>query len=297
MAGPGEIKEVHDWVAAAFAGNQTVGSEPSVKVELRRQDHSVLRFGQSCIETPIRIGSESYTHGLGTHANSEIVLHLPEGAKQFQSFAGIDNNFDTEGKRGSAQFSVEIEGREVFRSRTLKGGEAPLPVRVDLPSDTRTISLKVDSTPDGPSHDQADWADTRVVLANGKALWVGTDRIPFITGDPPFSFVYDGQPSAGLLAAWKRTVRTTTEKERVIHAVQWTDQRTGLKVEARVTAFSRYPAAEWVLYFENTGSRDTPILKDVPDARCAAENRVFQEAGCAPPDHRRCLWRGVISAR
>jgi hypothetical protein len=29
-------------------------------VELRRQDHSVLRFGQSCIETPIKLGQREF---------------------------------------------------------------------------------------------------------------------------------------------------------------------------------------------------------------------------------------------
>ncbi len=38
--------------------------------------------------------------------------------------AGIDNNYDTEGKRGTAQFAVEMGGKEVFRTSTLKGGGA-----------------------------------------------------------------------------------------------------------------------------------------------------------------------------
>lgn len=108
MASAAEVQEISDWASVAFDGAKPPGHEPAVRVELRRQDHSVLRFGQSCIDTPIRVGPREFAHGLGTHANSEIVLHLPPGAKSFHAFAGIDNNSDTEGKRGSAQFSIEI---------------------------------------------------------------------------------------------------------------------------------------------------------------------------------------------
>lgn len=263
MANAAPIDELHNWVATAFMGSRPNLKEPAVRVEARRQDHSVLRFGQSCIDTPIRIGDRAFAHGLGTHANSEIVLHLPPHAKQFLAFAGIDHNNDTGGKRGSVQFSVEIGGKEVFRTATIKGGEAPVPVTVNLPADTRILTLKVDSTPDGPAHDQADWADARVMLNNGETVWADADRMPFLTGTPPFSFVYGGVPSSQLFSTWPCKADTKTAHGRALHEVQWTDPKSGLKIEATVTTFQRYQAAEWVLRFENTGSQDTPILENV----------------------------------
>jgi alpha-galactosidase len=217
----------------------------------------------------MRIGTQSFTHGLGTHANSEIVLHLPPGAKSFHAVAGIDNNDDTGGTRGSAQFSVEIAGREVFRTPTLKGGDTPTPLEVPLPTGTREVTLKVDATPDGPSHDQADWAEARVLLENGQTVWADEDRMRFIVGAPPFSFIYDGVSSAQLLPTWKHSATTSTAKGRMLHTAQWADPKTGLRLEALVTTFDRYPAVEWVLHFENTGAQDTPILEDVQalDAR------------------------------
>ena len=263
MASTADVQEMLDWASTAFTGSRPAGREPAVRVELRRQDHSTLRFGQSCIETPLKIGPREFQRGLGTHANSEIVLHLPPGAKAFKAFAGIDNNFDTEGKRGTVQFSVEMGGQEVFRTPTLKGGDAPVPVNVALPPGTRQITLKVDTTPDGPGHDQADWADASVMLEDGKVLWADEDRQPFIATGLPFSFVYDGAPSAGLLKDWKRTAETKEERSRWIHTFYWTDAKTGLRASATVTAFKRYPAVEWLLHFENTGAQDTPIIENV----------------------------------
>lgn len=144
-----QVQETLDWASLAFTGRR-MGVEPAIRVEVKRQDHSVLQFGQSCIETPIRIGQQEFAHGLGTHANSEIVLHVPAGARAFEAFAGIDNNSDTGGARGTAQFSVEIAGRSVFQTPVLKGGQAPVAVHVDLPEGTREVTLKVDTTADGP---------------------------------------------------------------------------------------------------------------------------------------------------
>jgi alpha-galactosidase len=263
MADANQIHEFQQWVGTAFGETPSSAGESTIRVEVRRQDHSVLRFGQSCIETPIQIGTRKFTRGLGTHAHSEIVLHLPAGARQFRSFAGIDNNFDTGGQRGSVQFSVELGGREVFRTPTLKGGDAPLPVIVDLPANTRSLTLKADTTPDGPACDQADWADACVTMEDGHTVWADSCGIPFIAGGLPFSFVYDGVPSSQLLSAWKQTVASKNSEGRTIHEIQWTDSKTGLRVEATVTTFQRYQAAEWVLHFENTGSQDTPILEKV----------------------------------
>ena len=260
MPGGIEGRAMVNWAEDCFTGRRP---ELLIRVELRRQDHSVLQFGRSCIETPIRIGRQDFKHGLGTHANSEIVLRFPAGAKAFKAFVGIDNNLDTGGERGTVQFSVEIGGKEVFGTPTVKGGQPPVPVNVDLPPDTREITLKADTTADGPAHDQADWADARIVMGDGRELWADDDPQPFLSAGPPFSFVYDGAASADVLRNWKHSSETKKDPNRIIHTVQWTDTKTGLRVSAVATAFERYAAVEWLLNFENTGIQDTPILENI----------------------------------
>ena len=263
MAGPAELREAQDWASAAFTGQRPGGYESAVHVELRRQDHNSLGFGMSCMETPIKLGQRKFNHGLGTHANSEIVLHLPPDAKEFKAFVGIDNNFDTEGVRGSVQFSVALAGNEVFRTPTLRGTNEPAEVKIALPAGTRELTLKVDSTPDGAGHDQADWADACIVTANGSVHWVDEHRQPFTATATPFSFRYAGAASATFLTDWPRAVTTNETATRINQEVSWTDPKTKLRVGATVTAFKRYPAVEWVLEFENLGTNDTPVLSEV----------------------------------
>lgn len=258
-----ERQAVVNWTHDAFDIPRPSEQEPAIRVEVRRQDHSVLRFGQSCIETPMRIGQQDFKRGLGTHANSEIVLYLPPKAAAFKAFVGIDNNFDTGGQRGSVQFSVEIGGKEAFRTPTVNCGQAPVPVNIDLPPNTNEITLKADTTADGPSHDQADWADAKIVIEGGKEFWIDEQPQPFLAEGLPFSFMYSGTPSTELLKDWPRTFERKEQQNRVVHTVQWTDPKTGLRIIAVATAFEPYSAVEWLLYFENTGAQDTPILENI----------------------------------
>jgi alpha-galactosidase len=217
------------------------------------------------METPIRIGKQTFKHGLGTHASSEIAVTLPAGAKTFKAFVGVDNNPDTEGQRGTVAFIVEADGKELFRTPTLKGGGDPVPVSIEIPQGTTHLILKVDATPDGTAFDQADWADAQLVLDNGRTLWLDANQpdLLFLRAAPPLSFVYGGAPSAQLLKTWTRSAEAKDLKDRVEHSVSWTDPKTQLRVTAVVGVFKRYPAVDWVLHFENQGKDDTPILENV----------------------------------
>ena len=136
-------------------------------------------------------------------------------------------------------------------------------VKIALPAGTRELTLKVDSTPDGPGYDQADWADACIVTTNGTVRWADEDRQPFTATATPFSFRYGGAASATFLKDWPRTVETKETPTRAIQEVSWTDPKTKLRVSASVTTFKRYPAVEWLLEFENLGTQDTPLLSDV----------------------------------
>ncbi|HOX39523.1 MAG TPA: alpha-galactosidase [Candidatus Brocadiia bacterium] len=265
MAGSDELADVLDWSGLAFAGKRLSGRPDPIRIELIRQDHSVLRIGKSCMETPIRIGSRNFAHGLGTHANSEIVIHVPLKARRFEAFCGIDNNYDTGGVRGSAVFSVEVAGKEVFRSSVQKGSDEARPVSVEIPAGTGRIVLKVDTTPDGPSHDQSDWADARFVLDDGTQQWVDDGHMDRLLSPdaPPFSFVYDGKPSASFLKSWRFESATKDAGDATEIISKWTDPATSLCAEAVVKVYKRYPAADWTLCFRNGGGQDTPIIENI----------------------------------
>lgn len=95
----------------------------------------------------------------------------------------------------------------------------------------------------------------------GPADWA---RSSDFAADPPFSFVYGGEPSSTLLARWPSTVRAvTTAAGRTEDQVTWADPVTGLVVEATVVRYPAFGAREWTVWFANAGRRVSRRLSSV----------------------------------
>lgn len=265
MAGADEWAETMRWAVTAFTGKPPANPKSPVYIRVLRQDYNVLRFGESCMETPITIGKQTFTHGLGTHAHSAITVSVPEGVKAFKAYIGIDNNDSTQGQRGSVVFTIEMNQSEVYRSPVLHGGNDPVPVETAIPEDVKEIVLKVDATEDGPGFDQSDWADARFEMVNGRTVWLdeNQDDILLQENEIPFSFDYDNVSSRAFLSSWTQAIKIDEHADRLRYDVQWNDPQTGLCVSADVSIWKEYPAVDWVLYFENQGQEDTPIIKNI----------------------------------
>ena len=89
--------------------------------------------------------------------------------------------------------------------------------------------------------------------------------MPFLdfTDFPRISFRYAGASSIDFLGEWQHQVSAEKVPDgRVSHLTHF-DTATGLKVTMHLRRFDDFPAVDWVLEFENRGSNDTPILKDI----------------------------------
>jgi len=80
----------------------------------------------------------------------------------------------------------------------------------------------------------------------------------------PFSFVYGGQSSAGLLKTWKAE-RATKEldESRTQQTLTFTDSKTGLEVRCVIVEYKDFPTVEWTVYLKNIGSTDTPFIDNI----------------------------------
>lgn len=221
---------------------------------------------------PMKLGNVEYNRGLYCHAVSDIVVNLPGPAKTFTAVVGVDNNEATAGGQGSVIFTVQVAGTDVFRSEVLRGGQAGVPVQVDL-AGARQFNLRISDGGDSIDCDQSDWADAKVVLADGKELWLG--ELPIILapelrirprelGVPAFSFTYDGRSSDEFLSKWKFTQsqkKLDTNRTQVTQT--YSDPQTHLVVKLVSVVYADYPVVEWTMYFQNTGEKDTPMLESI----------------------------------
>jgi alpha-galactosidase len=142
-----------------------------------------------------------------------------------------------------------------------------LPIRIPLGGATE-FAIEVGDAGDGITADQADWADARVTLADGKKLLLGEmvllQNEPVPSLQPLFSFTYGGKPSAGLLRDWEVKRRSKRlDDARTTRTATYSDSATGLAVRCEVVEYSDYPAVEWVLHFKNAGKRPTSLIEDI----------------------------------
>ena len=77
--------------------------------------------------------------------------------QRFQADVGIDDS--TGG--GSVRFHVRVDGRERFVSPILRGGDAPVPVSVDV-AGAKKLELTVDYADRADVLDRADWLNARL---------------------------------------------------------------------------------------------------------------------------------------
>ena len=268
LASPAEMVQARDWVNAKFGDAAT--PEPAGSLTLLTHFDVVWR---NCrVDRPLTPGTSEYRRGLFTHAPADVLVKLPGPGKEFTACVGLDTNDQTRGGRGSVVFSVAVgNAAAVYKSPVLREGMAPVPVSVDLGGATE-FHLQVGDGGDGNACDQADWVDAKVVLADGRVIWLGD--LPVADGQveaaaslakvPPFSFQYGETTFTELLPGFEKTATTTRlDEARIQHEVRYHGPQTGLEVRCVAIEYLDYPTMEWTLYFKNTGTKDTPILSDI----------------------------------
>ncbi len=126
---------------------------------------------------PLSIAGRKYEHGLGTHASSLMRIGLDGQAESFTADVGVDGS---ESADGTVTFMVVGDGKKLFETPVMRGGDPAKPVSVDLHG-VKTVTLVVGDAGDGIDHDHADWADAKIIMAAGKPVTLdpeGGDPIP-----------------------------------------------------------------------------------------------------------------------
>ena len=95
---------------------------------------------------PLRVDDQEFRRGLYCPSVGKIMVHLPGSAKRFDAVFGVDSNrvtsFYSNAGRGRVVGTVEIDGRELYRSPVMKEGMAGVPVAVPLDGSTEfTLTL------------------------------------------------------------------------------------------------------------------------------------------------------------
>lgn len=113
---------------------------------------------RSAMNLPLRLRGELCETGLGTHAPSELVFEVPEGAQRFMATVGLDEDY---GRKGDCVVSVQIDDRDAFRRR-LRGTDDPVPVSLEVRGGQR-LTLRVDPGENYDMGDHVNWYEARLL--------------------------------------------------------------------------------------------------------------------------------------
>ncbi len=260
---PSEAQGLTPWQESLAKGADSIPEPTDFVLNLLKQDACELQFGQSAVQTPMKLGQKEFAHGLGAHANSHIRVNSPEPVKTFSAWIGVDQNPQATG--ASIIFSVVVDEREVYRSNLFRYDSEPQHIEVAI-GGAKQFDLVAFDGGDGIGCDHADWADAAIITEKGTIKML--DQMPLkkevLPSGFPFSFTYGGKPSRELLKAWPCEEKSSElDQDRFKKTLTWKDPETKLKVAWESIYYKDFPAVDWILYFENTGQQDTAILEDI----------------------------------
>jgi hypothetical protein len=112
----------------------------------------------------LRQADQVFAKGLGMHSSSRLVFDLQGDYRWFHAEPAIDARAGRDGSVVFRVFTQDAGGQwsQVFESGVVRGGDMPVPVRVDIERAVY-LALVVDFADRGDQWDHANWLNARVV--------------------------------------------------------------------------------------------------------------------------------------
>lgn len=121
------------------------------------------RVDQSVTGRALTAGGRVFGHGFGVHAPSKLVWKLAGGWSKLRGRVAVDDEVLGLGERGSVVFRVLLDGKKVWESAVLHGGDAPVAFPAIELGTASELTLEVDPGADSFVADRADWLDVMLV--------------------------------------------------------------------------------------------------------------------------------------
>ncbi len=104
-------------------------------------------------------GGRRFARGIGMHAPSRSTWKLGGAWKELHGLVAVDDESAALAARGSVVFRVFVDGKQVFESEVLHGGDAPRALPKISLAGAAELALEVGDAGDGFAGDRADWLE------------------------------------------------------------------------------------------------------------------------------------------
>src|ERR1044072_5429132 len=115
--------------ALAIAQTGAIVQLSSLDLKKIDQGWGEAHANKSVDNNPLSIGGVKFERGVGTHAVSEFRIRLNGGGSSFSAKVGVDDEVK---ERGSVEFAVFGDGKRLWKSSEMKGGQAAQSCSVSL---------------------------------------------------------------------------------------------------------------------------------------------------------------------
>ena len=129
-----------------------------VKPTTVKQGWEQPRLGFSVTGKSITAANVAYPSCFGMHSNAILSYPVQGRFLRLTGHAGLPDY--VAGTKGSVTFVVEGDGKTLWESSVVRGGDPALPVNVSI-AGINTLILKIHDGGDGISHDHGFWSDLR----------------------------------------------------------------------------------------------------------------------------------------
>jgi alpha-galactosidase len=149
----------------SVAGSLSAETIPLSSLDLKQMTTgwSDAKADQDVAGKPISIGGKTFSGGVGTHAASYFRVKLDGNAERFTAQVGVDDNA---GGQGTVEFIVLGDGKPLWKSGVMVGGQQPIAVDLSL-AGVKTLGLWVTDGNDGTDNDHADWVEAKIIIPEG----------------------------------------------------------------------------------------------------------------------------------
>ena len=151
---------------------QSLGGRIEYLSDIERADYRFVPYlsiawplarDRNVLNGPLVVDGKRYWKGLGLHSAARATYKLDQTYRRFEASIALD---DAAKERGSVVCGayVQRDGKwaEAFKSGTVRGGDSPRAVSIDLQG-AQGLTLTVDFADRGDELDYADWLDARLI--------------------------------------------------------------------------------------------------------------------------------------
>jgi len=264
-----EMSLKNQWVSSHLRQSDNVIQKDINEMQVTHRDSDwwdETRINVDCYGKPLRIGTKTYASGIFIHSPHTILVRLAKPAKSFTGEIGIAESQNAGNPKTFEFLEASPGGKVFYRNPSVSYETEAIPVDFELDGQKQFV-IRVYGEGDG-GHTAI--GDGKITFTDGTEIMLSDipldDMLPDVAADKtlPFSFYYNGVPFGEQSETWEIQHKDTKlDENRTLNQIDWTDPATGLKVSCQATDYSDFPAVEWIVYLENTASKDTPIISDV----------------------------------